>query len=464
MDPSLVEDGISLRVINNIMQGLVGYDGAGHFQKRLAESYEISPDGKTYTFKIRPDALWTDGKSVVAQDFVTGLHRAMNPKTGSKLSGFLLLIQSVTDQNGKLVIVVKQRTTWFLQALTLPVAMPLRADILEKYQGRWDERAPVCGSYRIASHKLDQEIWLEKNSWASASAPKKVLIRIVQDESTAASLFEQGKIDILTRVPAFDLTRFKKKNWVHSDPMLATYFLSFNIHKAPFDNRDFRRAVAGAIHRDELMKALDTDETPAKSWIPKGLPGYLPYEGQKDILATYGDSVARVKALVAQKPVPEFSAGFDSGDRNTLVMEKVQQDLLHELGLKISLVHSDWKAYVSTLHTDPPPLFRFGWLAPILDPEFHLQAFVTGDTFNLFKFSNPEYDSLVLAANKLPDGPVRVAKILAAQKILVEREAVVVPIYHYILAHAVADRVQNFRVNPFGVILFDEITLKPAAK
>ena len=236
LDPTMVEDGVSLRVINNVMDGLVGYDGAGHFEKRLAESYEISQDGKKYIFKIRPDALWSDGKPVVAQDFVTAIHRALDPQTGSKLSGFMLVVQSVSDQGGKLVIEIKQRTTWFLHALTLPLAMPLRADILAKNQGRWNDRAPSCGSYRIVSHKQDQEILLEKNPWAPASAPKQVLMRIVQDESTASSLFEQGKLDILTRVPEFDLQRFKKKNWIHSDPMLATYFLSFNIKKPQRNN------------------------------------------------------------------------------------------------------------------------------------------------------------------------------------------------------------------------------------
>ena len=462
LDPSLAEDGVSLRVINNTMDGLVGYDGAGHFQKRLAESYEISPDKKKYTFKIRPDALWSDGKQIQVQDFITAIERSRSSATGSKLAGILVPIRKVSEQEGKLVIELKEPTTWFLEAMTLSVTMPLRADILAQNQNRWprDEKAPSCGSYRMVSHKQDQEIVLEKNPWAPPSAPKKIILRIVQNESTAASIFEQGKLDILTRIPTFDLPRFKKRNWIHSDPLLATYFLSFNFKKHPFDNRDFRRAVAGAIHRDELMKALASDETPAKSWIPKGLTGYLPYQGQKEIIATFSDSMARVKAEVKKNPVPEFSAAFDSGDRNSMIMEKIQQDLLHELGLKISLVHSDWKSYVSSLHTDPAPLFRFGWLAPIHDPVFHLQAFLSQDSFNLFRYSNPEYDSLVHASNRLPNGPEREAKIMAAQKILVEREAIVVPIYHYVLNHAVSDRVQGFRVNPFGVIRFDEIVLK----
>lgn len=462
LDPALAEDGISLRVLSNVMEGLVGYDGGGKLENRLAESYEISPDGLRYEFELSDEAKWSDGVPVTAEQFVIGMRRALSPATASKLAPMLFAIRGAKDYNsgkgselgvfvndGKLVIELERPVSYFIQALALSVAMPAREDILKASGGKWPELAPSTGPYRIGERRADRAIVLER---VSGPGPSRVEFIVVQDETTAMHLFDQGKLDILTRVPALDLDRVRKDGLLRIDPFLATYYLSFNTKKAPFDRAEWRRAVSGAIRREQLVEILGSGEKPARSWVPDTLEGGMPYVDPRPVFA---ESVARVKGK-SKRAIP---LGFDSSSRNANILEKVQQDVLRELGMKLVLNNLDWKSHVRAISTDAPPIYRFGWLAPFLDPISHLQAFTTGNPNNHSKWSNAEYDALVAEVEKLPSGPERVQKILKAQEILVDREAAVVPLFHYVQAHAVAARVKGFRANPFGVVRFAELSI-----
>lgn len=460
LDPALAEDGIALRILANTMNGLVGFDGAGHLENRLAESYAISPDGLTYEFTIRPRAQWSDGQPVRASQFVAGLRRSMDPATGSKLAAMLTPLRGVFERDGKLVLQVSGQTPYLMQVLALSVGLPVREDVLKANGGHWPTDAPVTGPYRIVQHVQDQKYVLERNPryWNAAAtphAPVKVELVIVADESTGLNLFNRGQIDILGRVPALDLPRLREAGLVQTDPFLATYYLAFNTRSGLFRDRLWRRAVSGAIRRGQILEALRTGETAARSWIPRGLEGYL---GEDDARAVFSDAIAMAK----KQGIPagtKVVAGFDSGSRNATVLEKVQQDLAEELGIRIELSNLDWKSYVQTLAHEPPSIYRFGWLAPFPDPLSHLQVFTSGNANNYTGWSNEKYDRLVEEIAGMKPGPAREAKIREAQRVLVDDEAAVVPIFHYVQNHAVSKRVQGFRVNPLGAIPFAELKI-----
>jgi oligopeptide transport system substrate-binding protein len=473
LDPALAEDGASLRVINNVMDGLVGYDGEGKLVNRLAASYRVLEGGLKYEFTLREDANWSDGRPVIGDDFVTAFKRSLDPSTSSKLASSLLPIRGArefrsgraqaaalgirADGAKKLIIELERPTPYFIQALTVPPALPLRADVLAENGGTWPPTAPSTGPYRITKYLLDRTILLTKNPrYCCAPVPiKDVELVLVGDDSTAVSLFEQGRLDVLTRIPQLDQKRMRERGLLRVDPFLATYYISFNLSKPPFSNRDWRRAVAATIRRDELVAALATGETPARSWVARGLEGYVEYSDPSSVFA---DSLERVRTLAPPRGV--INAAFDSGSRNAMIMEKVQADVKRALGLKLSLSNLDWKTFVRTIQVEPPQIFRFGWLAPFDDPFPHLQMFTTGDPNNIPRFSNAEYDALVREIEVMSTGPARVEKIQQAQEILVDREAVVIPLYHYVQATVVSARVKNYRINPFGVIRFEELELK----
>jgi ABC-type oligopeptide transport system substrate-binding subunit len=479
LDPTLAEDGISLLVLGNTMDGLFGYDGDGKLQKALAESYSVSPNGLRYEFALKAGASWSDGRPVAIADFVTAFRRALTATQGARLAGMLFRIRgakehytgkgatsvplAVRDEGGKLVIELTEPTPYFLHVLSLPVALPLRQDVLDANRGRWPELAPSTGPYRIAGRVADRVIRLARNeSYRTEPAGfPEVELLIVNDEAASLNLFEQSRIDVLTRVESGLMPRLRRlPGALRSSPFLATYYLSFNFKKPPFDDRLWRQAVSGSIDREELVRALDGGDGPARGWVPPGLEGSIAYSDPRPGLK---DSVAEALAKTAQKPMGPLGAVFDTSARNRLVMEKVQADLKASLGMRISLNNLDWKSYLKAVQTDPPSLFRLGILTPIADPIQMLEAFTSASPFNYLKWSNAEYDRLVERIAGLKPGAEREAKIREAQSILVDREAVIVPLYHYAQNHAVGPRVDGFKANPFGVIRFADLRASGAA-
>lgn len=482
LDPTLAEDGLSLKILGNIMDGLVAHDAAGAIRLRLAEKYEVSGDEQKvfYEFVIREDAYWSDGAPVLAMDFKNAILRALDPKSPSKLSHQLFVIKNarafkqakatadlvgVSAQGKVLKFELEYPSGIFLEILTLPVALPLQTAAFNAQGGlsySLKDGLPTTGMYRVTKYKRDQWMVLEKNDknphWPKERAagvdnkesglktPERVKLQIVQDETTAVHLFEKKSVDILMRVPTVDLERFKAKKWLRTDPFLATYYLGFNLRKAPVNDVKVRRAIAAAIDKEQIVKFLGTGEAPATSWISKGLEGYIPFT-PKPV-----ESLARTlpKGL-------KLGLAFDSSTRNSMIVEKVQADVEKKLGIRLDLMNFDWKTFIGVLTQDPPHLFRFGWMAPFMDPITHLMAFTTGDPNNYVGWSNLEYDTLVREIAQMPRSPKREEKIRRAQSILVDREVVIIPIYHYVQSHAVSERVHDFKVSPFGIIRFDEL-------
>jgi len=462
LDPALSEDGVSMQVLGNTMEGLVGYDGSGRLQLRLAQSYQVSKDRKRYEFQIRPDAKWSDGKPVMAADFVAGIRRAIGPGSLSKLLPLVRVIRTVRDEDGKLVIELSEPVSYFLEAMSLNLAMPVRADLLEKNHNNWSDQFPTTGPYKITQHILEQKIVLEKNPFSTrpVSIPK-VEMQIVSDESTGVNIFDRQQLDILSKVPPTELPRYRQKNILHTDPFYAVYYLAFNVKKPPFDDVEVRRVIATSIQKSEIVVVLASGDRVAQSWIPVGLegsfsdpiPGFYPRPESE---------VAHAKQVLAKSGV--IHAGFDTSSRNSMILEKVQGDLKKELGAQLDLSNQDWKSYIKSIQTNAPEIYRFGWLAPFNDPITHFNVFTTGNPNNYSNWSNPEYDKLVQSIRTLAPGKDRDAAMKKAQYLLERDEAVVIPLYHYVQNHLVSPRVQNFAVNPYGVVHFDELKLLPVSK
>jgi oligopeptide transport system substrate-binding protein len=461
LDPTLAEDGASMRVLANTWSGL----------DRLAAKIDLSKDGRTYVIALAPGARWSDGPAVTAEHFVAGLKRSLSKEAGAKLAPMLYPIRGAREfhqgksrelpgvkaRDGKLVIELERPAPYFAKALALSIAYPQRPDVLAANGGAWPALAPTTGPYRVSEHVRGQMLVLTRNGETPAGGVSRVEMRIVSDDSAALALFERGELDVLTRVPTLDLQRLLKMGVVRTDPYVATYYVAFNVRKPPFDRLEWRRAVAHAVRKTELAKAVATGETPARSWIPIGMEGYEPFDAVREQQPPIPRTVA--EAMARSAPV---EAAFDSSSRNSLVMEKVQHDVRQATGLRLSLTNLDWKSYIGRLQSDAPPMFRFAWLAPFMDPVPHLQVFVTRNPNNYTGWSNARYDALVAKVETLAPGIERAARIVEAQKILLEEEVAVVPLYHYVQNHGVSARVHGFRATPMGAIPFAELTLAEA--
>ena len=475
LDPALTEDDVSIRVQANITEGLVGYDGGGKLKNMLAETIKVSNGGKTYTFKLRSKVSWSDGVAVTAEQFVVGIRHALDPATGAKVAALLFPIRGAqaysTGQGtaellgvtakGKdqVVIELSSPAPYFVHVLALPEAAPLRADILLANHGKWPALAPSTGAYHIVSYKVGVEIRLEPSPgyWNAHAGTLPVLFRIIPEEATAATLFESGALDVVAKVTPLDIDRFRAQGVVHEFQQVSTYFLAFNAKRPPFNDREFRRAVAGSIDRQQIVDLLRTANHAALSWIPPLIEGYLPYRNTQSHFAA---SVAQVKKQLALAPV-EITAALNNSDINSLVMEKVQNDLKTNLGLTVHLASMEWKAYIAAVRNNTPQLYRFARGVSFLDPIWHLSSFQSGNPNNPTGWKNEHYDRLVDEVASLPAGPKRRARIEQAQKILTEDDAIVIPLFHGSVTHLVSKRLRGFRMSPTYAVYFDEVSLVP---
>jgi oligopeptide transport system substrate-binding protein len=231
------------------------------------------------------------------------------------------------------------------------------------------------------------------------------------------------------------------KGLIRKDPYFATHYLGFNIKKIPTNDVTFRRAVSGAIRKAELVEILGNGDLPAQSWVPPGLDGYVPYQA--------AGQANESRKLRGSNSSP-LLASFDSGARNSLIMEKVQADLKSGLGISLLLSNMDWKSYISSLQTDSPMVFRMGWLAPYRDTYADLDLFMSDNPNNYTGWASPEYD-------RMEDGPARLRLIARAQHMLLVEDAVVVPLFHAVQSRVVSQRLKGVRADPWGVVHLNEI-------
>lgn len=465
LNPFKAEDGGAVRILSNVMDGLMGYDASGRLVHRLSESHSMSDDGKVYRFTLRSGVKWSDSRPVTTDEMVTGLRKAMSVQTGSKFSQLLSVIESVDSRDGKVEIKLKHPVTQFLDSLTLVSAVPYRSD----FDSNWPVSGPVTGPFLLTRYELGKRIVLKRNPnhWAAkreSEAPSnwldEVHFQIISDDTVAASLFSSGRVDLLTRIAPLDIDRMRKSGVVHEFPMAATYYLAFNQKKTPFQSVENRCAVASAIDSRAVVSALSGSDWPAKSWIPLGLEGYfdagsVPWGVSEKSSQKEAAGKATLRAFRER-----IVLGTDSGQKNHWVVERVQALLKSKLELESSIEVLDWKSYVGRLGVDAPAIFRFAWLAPYLDPLTHLQVFTSANPNNYTGWKSTRYDRLVEEIAKLPVGRDRLAKINEAQRLLLEEECVLVPVFHYTQSYATSRRVESLTVNPLSIVRYDEIKVR----
>lgn len=438
-DPTFAQDGLALRILSNTMGGLYRYDADARLLPLYAAEVKTSKDFKTYEFRIQ--GLWSDGVTLEASHFQCAIRRAIDPKSGAKLSFLLKHIQSVeAPSKDSLKIVLARPDPRFLHLTTLPTMMPLRCDLIEKNGGVWPMIAPTTGDYRLDEVKKGVSYRFVSNH---GGIPVEAVL--VQDESTGVRLFESGRLDVLGRIPTYDLKRLKDKGLIRTDPFWATYYLGFRVKDPAVADPAFRKKIRDSIRKKEIIQLLGTGEEVATGWIPPGMEGAL--------------KSAPVRASISPSMNPvEIAVQYDSSARNATVMEKIQADLQKSLGIHLRLESSDWKTYQSNLSSNPKPLFRFAMQVPVADPLFMLQSFTSKDPNNYTGWSDAQYDAWVDQIARLESGPKRVALIEKAQAKLIDEAVIFVPLYFYNQIHAVSPRLQGFRANPLGVFRWAELS------
>ncbi len=459
LDPAKVLDQYGFSILRNLVMGLTVMDQSGTLQNGVAESYRIDQTGLIYRFKLRQDALWSDGRTVTIEDFICGLRYALSPKTASPNTPYFFAIKNAKEvfagkagpealgvrrEGDELVIELEKPDPSLLMALTLPAAGPLRQDFLDANKGEWNEKAPTTGDYVIEAYHPASEIKLAPNPVRTRPGQRPILYRVLTEEVTAMNLFESKRLDVITTITATELGRLRKKGLIQTFPSTTVFYFSFNYSAPPFNDPDWRKAIASSIDREGLGKILNGIYVPTTSYVPKPLDGVLEYQP-----LDFPESVAKVKALASKSRV---RLAYGASVFTKTVAEKTQNDLQKKLGLNIVLEPMELKSLLARLKSDPPEMYFLGMSGMYDDPINHLGAFsnIAEPTFS--RYHNPEYERLVEIVRTTPLGPERTAAAEAANRQLIEKDVVVVPAVVRLQVFGVNRELTDFKVNPFQVI------------
>lgn len=476
LDPHLAEGVPASHILRDLFEGLTAESPEGRVIPGAAIRWNISRDGKTYTFYLRRNARWSNGDPVTAQDFVYGLQRSANPVTASNYAQVLLPIKNAAevfsgdlplDQLGvvamdeyTLQITLKGPTPYFLGLLNHSSTYPVHQANVEQYGSGFSRPGKLVsnGAYVLKDWKVRSRIELQKNEYYW-DADKVIIAQVFyypfEEQSSALKQFRAGKLHWTYEVPN---NQFK---WLQQhypeelviSPWLGSYFFGYNLEREPFiENLDLRLALAMALDRDLLTdKVTQFGEQPSYNLVPPGIRNFVsPRPEWADW--SQAERSAEARRLYAgagynQDNPLRIEIRYNTGQNNKKMALAVASLWKQVLGVQATLFNEEWKVFLQNREQKVlTQVFRAGWISDYADPYSFLELFRSGHGRNDFGYSSALYDSLLaeIAAERIPSRRRRL--MFAAERMLLA-EMPFIPVYTYVTKRLVDPRLRGWQSN-----------------
>jgi oligopeptide transport system substrate-binding protein len=462
LDPAILVSQPDMRLARGLYEGLMRLDPkTGEPIAGLAESWDISPDGKIYTFHLRTNLLWSTGEAIIADDVVYSWIRALKPTTFSDYAEALFYLKNAMDFNaGKITdaslvgvsapdkrtvrVELNSPTPFFLDICTLPVTFVVPRQTIEKYGDRWTMAKPLpsSGPYELDYWRLNDRVRLKKNPryWDAANTQSGFIdILPVASANTAFNLYEDGVVDVVwdkNQVPEELIDVLLKRPDFHTFNYLGAYFIRFNVTRKPFDDPRVRRALALAIDKNLLVKKImRAGEQSASHLVPDGTANYASPKG-----LDYNPALARKLLNDAGYPggqgFPPIEYTFDASSGGAAeihedIAVELQQMWHDTLGIRVDLRQVETKIIWGMLSRLEYQVARSSWVGDYDDANTFLECFTSSDGNNRTGWKNPEYDALILQANAQTDLNAREKIFQKAETLLVSNDVPIIPLYFY---------------------------------
>lgn len=486
LDPHLTGDTTSAGVVVEIFSGLVALNTDLELVPDIAESWDISGMGEVYTFRIRDDVTFHNGRKVMAADFKWSLERAASPKLASHLAETYLndivgateyidgeadSIKGITVIDDKtLQITVDAPKAYFLAKLTYPTAYVLDRETVEGGGRNWWVTDPVgTGPFKMSEYSIGERITLERfGGYYRDPQPQLDTIQLNLAGGQAMAMYENDEIDV-TGVGLFDLERVLdpkeplNKELTVAPPGFSVSYIGMNVAQPPFDDVNFRRALNHAIDKELIAKEVLAELVkPAYSILPPGFPGYTPEikgltfdpEKAREYLeaSKYSDVESRPR-IVVTVPGTGGTIGLD--------LEVIIEMWKQELGVEVEIQQVEWATYLEDLDNRKFQAYAgLGWSADYPDPQDFLDILFHRDSgMNHGNYANSEVDSLLEDARVIQDPIKRVELYQQAEQMIVD-DAAWVPTWFTGEQYAlVKPHVIGYRLTPMIVPKLQEVRL-----
>ena len=468
LDPQEVTGLLESRIVYSLFEGLVNYDPVDlHPIPGVAESWTMAPDGKTWTFKLRANARWSNGDAVTAQDFLFSFQRMLSPKFGAEYASMLHCVRGAKGFNeGKLkdfkqvgfkatdartlVIELDNSVPYFLQLIChhswLPVHPPtiLKFGQMEEMHTLWTRPGNLVGNgaFTLESWAVARRIIVRKNPgyWDAANvALNGVEFRAITDLFAEERAFRGGELHITGTVPPYKIVQLREQKapFLRLDPYLSCAFIRINtdvtgnepVRKALADVR-VRRALGMSIDRNLIAeRVLRAGETPALNMTPPGTGGFKSRP-------QWSTDLNEARRLLAEagypggQGFPKLEYLLNTSEGSQMAAQAYQEMWRKQLGVEIELRNLDWKVYLRALHKGEYQIARSAWSGDYNDPNTFLEMFITGNELNQTNWSDPEYDRLIGAAAREIDQTKRYEYFQQAEQRLIEGAPIIPVVFN----------------------------------
>ena len=478
LDPHTVTGVPEHNIISALLEGLISENPRTlQVEPGLAASWHITDGGKTYTFKIRDNARWSNGDAVTAADFVWSWQRLLSPALASEYSYQLFPLKNAREFNRgeiddfarvgvsalddkTLKVELRHPTPYFLSLLAHYSTFAVHRETVLNF-GRIDEAGTLWtraenfvgnGPFTLSSWKLNHLIRVEKNPlYWDAETVKLNEIRFYPIDSalTEERMFRTGALHATSSTPLDKIAVYQTEQpeKISISPYLGTYYYRFNTDRAPLDDARVRRALSMTIDREAIVTAITKGgQLPAYTFTPPNTQTYRapPSPIRHDIAA------ARQLLAEAGYPngegFPTLELIYNTSDGHRRIAVAIQQMWKTALNIDISLANQDWKVYLSRVQSQDYDIARAAWIGDYPDPNTFLDMFVSGGGNNQTGWSNPRYDQLIAEAATQADNPQRYATFQRAESLLME-ESPIAPIYTYTRVLLKQPQLQGWHAN-----------------
>lgn len=459
LDPPLITAQATSRISYAIFEGLTCFSGTAKAVPGVAEKWEISPDGRHYTFHLRANSGWSNGDPVVAGDFVYSWRRTLAPATASEYASQLYYVHNaqainegkikdftqlgaVAKDDRTLEVTLDNPTPYFLDLCAFSTLMPVHRATVEKYKD-WSSKPEHFvgnGAYLLKEWRVLDRVRLAKNPryWDAANVKLETIdILPSAKPNTAFNMYHTGVADLMMDkglAPTALMNELRERPDFHSSPFLGNYFIRFNITRKAFQDKRVRLAFSLAIDKKLITEKITrAGEVPAYSFTPPGTgENYQPLPG-------LDRDPERARQLLAEAgypggrgfPVVYYLYKGDSDVDRDIGVE-LQGMYARELGINMQLQAQEWTVYLNTQSNLNYDLCRSSWVADYNDPNTFLNMFVTNDGNNRTGWSNAQYDERIAAAGREVDLQKRYDLFRAAEHQLVVEDAPICPLYYYV--------------------------------
>ena len=465
LDPHRAEGVPASNVLRDLYEGLVSEAANGDYIPGVAESWSISEDGKTYRFKIREEAIWSNGDRVVAEDFVFSLRRSVDPKTLSNYSSMLYPIKnardvvlgklptdmlSVSAENEKtLVIELEEPTPYFISLLTHSTTYPVHPPSVKEYGTSFTrpENMISNGAFTLKDWRIQDYILLERNEkyWDNPSTTlSQVYYYPLDNPDASLRRYRANELDFTDTTPSEQLPWIKKnlKDELKITPYFGSYYYGFNNSKPPFkDNPELRMALSLAVNRTIITDiVLGAGQIPAFTFVPP----VKQYQGKQPEWAklTQEERERLAKELYTKAGYSDanplsIEIIYNTSENHKRVALAVTSMWKKVLGVETKLRNQEWKVFLETRRLqEETEVFRGGWIGDYDDPYTFSELLHSENEMNHSGYASEEYDALLRSASLRPAGKERTNDLLQAEQVML-KDMPVIPLYFYVSQHLI---------------------------